>query len=137
MKVLAFGTFDILHKGHIHFLNESKDLGDELVVVIARDKTVLEVKGHTPKNDEETRKEEVIKQYIANQVLLGNESEDKYKIIEEIKPDIIAIGYDQNSYTKNLQDELLIRNIKAKIIRLTSFMPETYKTSILVKSYHT
>ena len=133
MKVLAFGTFDILHKGHIYFLNEAKKFGKELIVVIARDKTVKEIKGKNSKNNEECRVRELEKEGIANKIILGNKSENKYDIIEEIKPDIIVLGYDQNHFTKNLGEELLIRNIKCKIIRLQAYQPDKYKSSIIIQ----
>ncbi len=129
-KVLTFGTFDILHEGHKHYLEEAKSYGTELIVVIALDETVQQVKNHPPKHDQNTRKQQVEQLGIASQVLLGH-SGDKHKIIEEVNPDIIALGYDQKAFTENLLDDLTSRNLHAKIIRMHSFHPDKYKSSLL------
>ena len=130
IKVMTFGTFDILHKGHEFYLNEAKKLGDKLYVVIALDKTVLKIKGKLPRNNQDKRLEALKKLPFVDEVILGNEG-DKYKVIADIKPDVICFGYDQNSFTKGFSEVLLARGISAKIIRLGSFHPEIYKSSKL------
>ena len=127
MKIMVFGTFDILHKGHLNMFKQAKKHGS-LIVVVARDNTVKQIKEKLPKNNEKTRQKN-LKDY-AGKVLLGSKT-DKYKIIEKYKPDIIALGYDQNSFTKNLKQELKKRNLNPKIIRLKSYYPEKYKSSLL------
>ena len=131
-KVLSFGSFDLLHEGHKYFLKEAKKLGDNLKVVIAKDSTIKEFKGHQPKYNETQRVSHIKKLNIADEVRLGYEG-NKWKIIEEIKPDIIALGYDQDSYTKGLEKGMKDRNIKVKIVRLDSHKPEIYKSSLLKK----
>ncbi len=128
-KVIAFGTFDKVHPGHINFLEQARKYGD-LIVVIARDKNAELVKGRKPKYSEEERKKGVENLKLAKQVLLGA-LDDKYKVIEDVKPDIIALGYDQNSFTKNLEEELKKKNIKAKIVRLKPYKEDKYKSSKL------
>ena len=132
-KVLVFGTFDILHKGHEYFLHEAKKLG-ELTVVIARDKTVEEVKQKKPLNNQEVRLKSMQGLGIGDKVVLGQIG-DKYKIIEEVSPDIICLGYDQEVFTGGLKEELLKRKISAKIIRMSGFKPDKYKSSILRKKF--
>ena len=129
MKVMCFGTFDLLHKGHEFLLQEAKRLG-ELIVVIARDDTVLAVKGKMPRNDVDTRKRNLENLGIAKKVIVGNKS-DKYKVIEENHPDIIVLGYDQDAFTDKLKNELTNRGIDAKIIRMESYKPHKYKSSLL------
>lgn len=137
-KVLCFGTFDILHPGHIYFLKECKKLGDFLVVVVARDLTVKKVKGRWPKNDEKSRKQSLVKletgkikkTKIANQVILGKK-DDPYKIIEKIRPDIICLGYDQKTFTEDLKLKLARRGIDCEVSRIGAFKPEKYKSSKL------
>ncbi|PLW80573.1 FAD synthase [Candidatus Woesearchaeota archaeon] len=130
MKVMCFGTFDMFHPGHEYFLNEAKKFGNELVVVVARDKTVNEIKGFYPKEDEKKRLQNIIDSKIAEKVVLGDEILNKYNVLGE-KPDIIALGYDQKYFLEHLQDELNKRNLKTKIVRLDSFHPEKYKSSKL------
>ncbi len=131
-KVIAFGTFDIFHKGHEYFLQEAKRLGDKLVVVVARDKTVEEVKGEKPHNDEEKRLSVVQKEEYVDKAVLGSEGEDKMKVVEDENPDIVCIGYDQNSFTEHLHKRF--RENKFKIVKIGPFQPEKYKSSILKKN---
>lgn len=129
-KAIAFGTFDILHKGHIDFFRQAKELGDFLAVVVARDSTVERIKGIKPLNDEEKRLAEVRKSPAVDLAVLGYE-DDPYRVIEEQKPDVICLGYDQNSYSEGLGQEIKKRGITARIARLKPYMPEKYKSSKL------
>ena len=70
-KVMVFGTFDYIHKGHEFFLKEAKKHGDYLIVVIARDTNVLKFKGQAPMFTEDQRKDHIEKLGIANKVFLG------------------------------------------------------------------
>jgi len=126
-KVIVFGTFDILHPGHEHMFKEAKEYGDYLIVVVARDVTVCEIKGRPAKNNEDIRLENIRKLNIADKVRLGC-IDDKYQAIAEEDPDIIALGYDQKEFVDNLADAIKDR---VQIIRLSPFMPEIYKSSKL------
>lgn len=126
-KVIAFGTFDIVHPGHVHMLTEAKQYGDYLVVVVARDQTVCEVKGRLPRNDETVRLKNIMDLDIADKVLLGC-LDDHYKIIREVDPDIVALGYDQLAFVDNLSQAI---RSDAKIVRLVPYQPEVFKSSKL------
>ena len=119
VKVMATGTFDILHLGHIYFLKEAKRLGDTLAVVVATDSTVRKLK-HEPINPEQIRLDLIKELKIVDQAYLGHEK-DIYEILKEIKPDIIALGYDQLHDEKIIEKELKKRNINAKVIRLEEY----------------
>jgi len=129
-KVIVCGTFDILHKGHLDFFKQAKAHGDFLAVVVGRDANVEKLKGKKPINNEHQRLLEVYNAEGVDLALLGDK-EDPYKVLEEQKPDVIGIGYDQNSYVEGLEDELEKRGIKAEIVKLNSYMPEKYKSSKL------
>ena len=118
-KVMATGTFDLLHMGHIFYLREAKKLGDELVCVVARDSTVRKLK-HEPVTPEDMRLSIIRELKIVDKAILGNEN-DMFQTVEIIKPDIIALGYDQVHDEKKINKELKKRNIKAKIIRLPKY----------------
>ena len=133
-RVLVFGSFDLLHKGHLYFFNEARKLGDELWVVVARDKTIQELKKHKPIFSEKERINQIQKIPFVTRAVLGNRN-DKYKIIEEIKPDIIALGYDQRFFVDDLHNELTKRNLKIKIIKLKPYKPHVYKSSLLKERY--
>lgn len=129
-KVLAFGTFDIFHKGHEFYLTESKKHGDKLYVIIARDSTVEKVKGILPRNNQEKRMRIISEFEVVDEVLLGR-TNDKYGLIEEVNPDVICLGYDQVIFTEKLEQELKKRKITAEIVRINSFEPNKYKSSLL------
>ena len=125
---MVFGTFDILHPGHLFLFNEAKKLGDTLTVIVARDQTVSEVKHIKITNNQESRLQNIVDLGIADKVILGNTG-DKYQVIREEQPDIIALGYDQKAFTEDLPK--IFPN--TKIVHLPSFQPEIYKSSKLRK----
>jgi FAD synthetase len=127
-KVMVFGVFDLLHPGHISFLKQAKKLGNFLIVSIARDSNVKKVKGKFPVFDQKLRIKHVKDLKIAKKVVLGGDKDPWPHILKE-KPDMIALGYDQKSYIKNLVLELRKRKLPIKILRLRSFRPEVFKTS--------
>lgn len=129
-KVIAFGTFDIIHPGHESYLKQARELGDKLVVVVARDATAEKTKGRWPKNDERARLQKIIESNLADEVVLGD-LDDRYKVLEKFRPDIVALGYDQKTDMKKLEEKLGKLNIDAKIVRLNSYKPEIYKSSKL------
>ena len=119
VKVMATGTFDLLHMGHIYFLKEAKKLGDRLCVVVATDLTVRKLK-HEPVNPEEIRLNLIKELRVVDEAYLGHE-QDMYSIVEEIKPDIIALGYDQIHDEEAIIEELKRRNLASKVIRLSEY----------------
>ena len=126
-KVIVFGTFDLLHPGHEHMLREAKEYGDYLIAVVARDKTVKKVKKMSPKYSEQERLTNLNNLDIANRVRLGY-IKDKYKILREEKPDIVALGYDQKVFVNKLEDNI---DKQVQIVRLAPYKPEMYKSSKL------
>lgn len=118
-KVMATGVFDILHLGHLYFLQEAKKLGDELIVVVARDSTARKLK-HNPITPEKMRLEMINALKIVDNAVLGYE-DDIYKIVEEIKPNIIVLGYDQKHDEEKIKEELRKRGLNVKIVRLQKF----------------
>jgi len=128
-KVMAFGSFDILHKGHEAYLKEAKSFGDYLIVIVARDENILRFKGKKPKHDENYRLEQVKKLDFVDEPVLGNK-DDILKVLEKYKPDVICLGYDQRTIAEeNLSKELEKRNLKAKIVRAKPYKPEIFKSS--------
>lgn len=99
--VMAQGTFDVVHPGHIHYLEKSAEMGDELVVVIARDSRARERKNLVFHEDE--RREIIESLEAVDKAVLGSE-EDIYTTVEEISPDIITLGHDQHHSIDEVRD---------------------------------
>ena len=119
VKIMATGTFDLLHMGHIYYLREAKNLGNKLVVVVATDCTVRRLK-HEPINPEKIRLNLIKELRIVDEVYLGHE-DDMYEIVHEIKPDIIALGYDQLHDEDKIKSELKKRKMDVKVVRLSEY----------------
>lgn len=132
IRVMVFGTFDYLHAGHENLFIQARELGDEIVAIIARDKTVRNIKGETPDHNEKERLENLKNTGWAEMVFLGN-PKDKTKVIKEYRPDIIALGYDQFAFTYRLEKFLMDIKLDAKIVRLKPYRPDMYKSSIIKK----
>jgi FAD synthetase len=128
--VMCFGSFDVLHPGHLYYLKEAKKKGDKLVVVVARDSTIEKVKGNKPKYNEKERLEHIREIPVVDKALLGYEA-DPYEIIEEINPDVICLGYDQDSYSEGLKEKLAKRGMHPEIYRIDAFNEHVYKSSKL------
>ncbi len=128
---MAFGSFDLIHPGHLYYLKESKKYGDKLIVGVATDQNILELKGRKPLYNEKERLLEVKNLNIADEVRLGNDNRNVYDILEEVNPNVICLGYDQKPSNEELKKELKLRKINAEIIRIDAFNPEKYKSSKL------
>jgi FAD synthetase len=118
--VVATGVFDILHPGHVVFLEEAKKLGNRLVVIVARDRNV-EKRKNPPVIPERQRLELVSALKGVDEAVLGDH-EDFYKPIEDIDPDIIALGKNQRFNAEELQAELSKRGLKAAVVRIDVHM---------------
>ena len=120
--VLAGGVFDIIHPGHIHTLNSAKLLGDVLVVVVATDKTAVKMKKRTPLHNQIHRQNLVNSLSMVDLSLIGHE-DDIFKTVEMVKPEIIALGYDQIHQEKFITDGCRKLNLNVKVARLQSPNP--------------
>lgn len=127
--VLAGGVFDIIHPGHIYTLNAAKSLGDTLVVVVATDKTAKKMKNRIPLHNQEHRKNLVNSLSMVDFCLIGQEG-DIFKTVEKVKPEIIALGYDQVHQEKFIIDGCRKLNLEVKIARLQSPNPEISSSKI-------
>lgn len=117
VRVMAQGVFDIIHMGHVHYLEKARELGDELVVVVASDKTVRARK-HEPITPQEMRRDLVASLRCVDLAVVGSDGDDPYVTVKELKPDIIALGHDQEHDEQRIRLELQKRGIDAKVVRL-------------------
>ena len=132
---MVFGTFDGLHKGHINFFKQAKKLarGSFLIVSIARDINVKKIKGEKPRLNEKKRVLLVKKSKLADRVVLSSVKNYLPHVVKE-GPDIIALGYDQKAYVKNLKKDLKNKGFlghRARIVRLKPYKEKIYKNHLL------
>ncbi len=134
-RILIFGTFDGIHEGHRNFFAQARALADEpfLIVSLARDSNVLKIKGKAPHSDDATRLESMRKEKLVDEAVLGTVGGNYIEHIVELKPDIIALGYDQTGtlYTNDLEAKLQSSGCSARVTRCEAFMPDIYKSSKL------
>jgi FAD synthetase len=123
-KVLASGVFDLLHLGHVKFLEEAKKSGGknaQLVVVVARDSTVEKAKGRKPIMPENQRRALVESLKVVDEAILGLEDFDMGDVIETIKPNVIALGYDQAVMEKKVKAYVEKHKLNVKVVRIAKF----------------
>jgi len=129
---MVFGTFDGLHKGHINFFKQAKNFTKNsfLIVSIARDKNVIKIKRRKPKLSENERLVLVKNSKFVDKVVLGGQVKYLPHILKE-RPDIIALGYDQRAYVRNLKKDLKNKDILVKIVRLKPYKEIIFKNHLL------
>ncbi|MDR4511816.1 MAG: FAD synthase [Nitrososphaeraceae archaeon] len=128
--VLVGGVFDILHPGHISTLKAAKSYGDLLIVVIATTSTAVKIKNNRRiYHSEELRKELVSALSFVDLALIGKEG-TLFDTVEFVKPDIIALGYDQTHTEKYISENCKIRNIDTQVIRLNTPIPRSKSSEI-------
>ncbi len=134
--VLASGVFDLLHLGHVRFLEEAKRAGGsnvELIVIVARDSTVEKRKGKKPIMPENQRRALVESLKVVDEAILGYEKFDIGKVIEKIKPDIIVVGYDQDGMEQTVKKYVEAQGLKIKIVRIGKFEEDKLDSSSKIK----
>jgi len=134
--VLASGVFDLLHLGHVKFLEEAKKAGGkdaELIVIIARDSTVEENKGRKPIMSENQRRTLVESLKVVDEAVLGFEKFDLGHVIERVKPDVIALGYDQADMEKGTRTYVDKRKLNIKVVRVGKFEEDELDSSSKIR----
>ncbi|MBS7637368.1 FAD synthase [Candidatus Bathyarchaeota archaeon] len=134
--VLASGVFDLLHYGHIRFLEEAKKLGgpdSRLVVIVARDETVLRLKGRRPVIPEDQRRALVEALKVVDEALLGYEDMKLEAVIERVRPDIIAVGYDQEEIEKEVRRIVFEKGLNLKVEKIGRFGDDELNSSSKIK----
>ena len=135
--VLAFGSFDILHPGHLKYLEAARKLGDRLVVLVARNDSIELFKKRKPIMDQKDRLYLISSLKIVDIAVLGAKIKkpgDAYKILLRFRPDIIALGYDQPADVPEMKAWLADHKMKTKVIRLKKQLKgKMYKSTNLKK----
>jgi FAD synthetase len=136
VKVLASGVFDLLHLGHVKFLEEAKKAGGKgakLIVVVARDSTVEESKGRKPVMPENQRRILVEALRVVDEAVLGFENLDIGDVVENTRPDVIALGYDQADVEQRVKEYLEKSKLKVRVVRVGKFEAEELDSSSKIR----
>ncbi|WP_400204687.1 adenylyltransferase/cytidyltransferase family protein [Candidatus Methanarcanum hacksteinii] len=132
VRVMASGVFDILHTGHISYLEQAKALGDELYVIVASDNTVRKNK-HEPITPERMRVRIVSALKPVDVAMIGNDSGDMFAILDEIRPDVIVLGFDQKFDENTLSEELKKRGFDIAVKRADQSGEDLEATRAIIK----
>ncbi|MBT4870196.1 MAG: adenylyltransferase/cytidyltransferase family protein [Candidatus Diapherotrites archaeon] len=132
INVVAVGTFDVIHLGHINYLKQAKALGDKLIVVVSSD-AQCKKRGKEPYFSERERKQMVEELNVVDEVIVGHQ-EDIFKVINELKPSIICIGHDSH-ISEEVINENLENGNKPKIVRAKALHTDKYNTTKIKKNY--
>lgn len=120
-RVVAQGTFDVLHPGHVHYLREARSMGDQLHVIVARSENVTHKQGPVIPNEQRVEMVSALKP--VDDARLGH-PEDIFVPIEDINPDVIVLGHDQHHDEAAIADELDARGIDCQVRRASKYEPE-------------
>ncbi len=131
VRVMATGVFDLLHPGHLYFLEEARKLGDELVVVVARDQTARRLK-HEPYVPEHIRRQMVAALKPVDKAVLGSAT-DIYETVEKERPQIVALGHDQRWDAREIERECARRGVPVKVVRVGALPPDELATRRIVE----
>ncbi len=129
--VMIFGTFDGVHDGHRALIHQATEHGDRIIVVVARDETVKQVKGHSPKYHECERVAELLQIDVIDDIVLGYGDEDKCCVVRDHNPDVILLGYDQKAFVDDLYELAGEDEQDFVIVRAQAYEPDVYKSSLL------
>jgi len=135
--VLAAGVFDLLHYGHIRYLEEAKKTGgpdSRLVVIVARDETVRRQKGSDPIIPEDQRRAVIEALRVVDEALLGFEDLDLDRVLQQVKPDIVVVGHDQEAIKNQVEKINKAREMQIKIVQISQFGEDDLNSSSKIKS---
>ncbi len=129
--VLVFGVFDRLHPGHHAFLKEAASLGDRLVVCLAQDSVVMELKKRPPIQPFKEREQALRDLRYVDDVVPGDTALGTYTALKNLHPDVIAFGYDQQALQEDIKKFVEQNEVSVQLITLSPHKPEQYKSSLL------
>jgi FAD synthetase len=135
-RVLAAGKFDLLHLGHLAYLEQARELAGEdgeLIVIIALDKTIEKERGAPPVFPQEQRRRLVEALGIVDKAVIGLDTEDHTEIVIQIKPDIVALGYDQYTDIEKLETRIAERGLSTKVVRLEKKTADGLCSSTMIR----
>jgi FAD synthetase len=136
VKVLASGVFDLVHYGHVRFIEEAKKIGGkntQLIVIVARDRTVQRLKGRKPIISEDQRRAVIESLKPVDEAILGYEDLSFEDTILKVNPNIIAMGHDQQVLEKQIRNFITQHNLNIRVVRIGKFGREDLDSTSKIK----
>jgi len=135
-RVLAAGKFDLLHLGHLAYLEQARKLAGkdgELIVIIALDKTIEKERGAPPVFPQEQRRRLVEALGVVDKAIIGLDTEDHTEIVVQTRPDIVALGHDQYTDIDKLEKRIAEKGLHTKIVRLEKMTADGLCSSTMIR----
>ena len=129
--VVIFGIFDVIHEGHRHFLREARAYGGRLIAVVGRDGAAVELKNQRPRYPEELRVARLREEPGVDEALLGDIELSSYRVLEDLEPDLICLGYDQLELGKDLMRWMRRKGKELPVRYLSPYQPKKLHTSLI------
>jgi glycerol-3-phosphate cytidylyltransferase len=133
-RAMVFGSFDIIHRGHLSFLRQARRKGRWLIASVARDSFIKSEKNREPVHSEQERITQVLETKLVREAYLADEKIGTYTTVLKAKPDVICLGHDQERLKANLEEWMQKEKIEIPIYVLKPFKPERYKSSKLIRN---
>ncbi len=130
-KILVFGVFDGIHEGHFSFLRQARECGDILIAAVTRGGVVERLKGRKPRKDQGLRIKELLETGLVDEAVEGDAELEKWEVIGKVGPDVVALGYDQESLGAALRQYVEVKGLDIEICVMKPYMPNVYHSSIL------
>jgi FAD synthetase len=127
--VLVFGTFDVIHPGHLSFLEQARRRGDRLIASIARDDFVVRFKGRKPLHGQEQRLARIRETGLVDEAHLSDPVPGTYSLIGRCEVDVVCLGHDQDVLKRDLEGWLAKNRLSVEIATMEPYKPELYKSS--------
>lgn len=130
-KVVVFGIFDGVHEGHRSLFRQARAYGDELIAIVGRDSVALRLKGKMPTYSQDQRVEFLRAEALVDGAVLGDEEISSYAVLRELNPDVVCLGYDQETLEQDLKNWLQTHHRLIEFHRLEPYHPSLYHNSVL------
>ncbi|MBB6478629.1 adenylyltransferase/cytidyltransferase family protein [Spirochaeta isovalerica] len=134
--VLVFGTFDVIHPGHIYFLQKAAAEGDRLVAVIARDRFVLKTKKRNPVHGEEERISHIMQSGLVDEAFLSDEVTGTYGVVEKVNPQVVCFGHDQHKLAESFTQWISNNDKKIQIVTIEPYKRDRYSSTLRNKNHY-
>ena len=132
---MIFGVFDGVHEGHRHFFRETKELGGYLIAVVAPDEVVKILKDRRPNRNVAERIAHIEMQDDVDGAVAGDLEMGSWDIVKKLRPDVVAVGYDQKNLKESLENSLSDFDWPLEIETISAYKPEKYHNSIIKNSH--